>query len=375
MVETSQVTVGVPRERTPGERRVALVADTCGKLVKAGYRVLVESGAGEGSGISDTTYKEKGAEIVASASSLLQQTDVLLKVRPPLDEEIPLLRENSVLIAMLDARSNTPLLEKLAARHVTAFSMELMPRITRAQVMDVLSSQSSLAGYKCVLEAAVRLPKIFPMMMTAAGTLPPARVFVIGAGVAGLQAIATARRLGGVVEAYDVRPAVKEEVQSLGGRFVELALESKDLADKGGYAKAAGEEFLQKQRELMTKHCAHSDVVITTALIPGKKAPVLVTAEMVAAMKPGSVLVDLAAEQGGNCPLSKPGEDVIVGGVTIVGMKDVASGVSSHASLAYARNVCAYLLHLTKDGRVALDLEDELTSAPLATHEGKVTVK
>lgn len=363
----------VLKEAAAGEKRVALVPETVARLVKQGFAVGVEPGAGSGAGFPDAEYAAKGAAVGGAAPELLGSADVLACVRPPAASALAALKPGAVVIGMLAPYQNAETLRALAARNASAFSLELLPRITRAQSMDVLSSQSSLAGYRCVLEAAIRLPKIFAMMMTAAGTLSPARVFILGAGVAGLQAIATARRLGAVVEAYDVRPAVKEEVQSLGARFVELPLETKDLADSGGYAKAQGEDFLRKQRELMMKHVSQADVVITTALIPGKKAPVLVTEEMVAGMRPGTVLIDLAAEMGGNCPLSKPGEDVVVGGVTIVGMKDVLSGVAQHASIAYARNILAFLQPLApKDPTVVIDRADELVAATLVTHEGRV---
>ncbi len=365
--------ITVLKEAVGGEKRVALVPETVAKLVKAGFAVAVEPGAGAAAGFTDAEYAAKGAEVGGTAATLVPAADVLLAVRAPSDAVVGALRSGTVVIGMLAPFQNAEVLKRLADRGASAFSLELLPRITRAQSMDVLSSQSSLAGYRCVIEAAMRLPKIFAMMMTAAGTLSPARVFILGAGVAGLQAIATARRLGAVVEAYDVRPAVKEEVQSLGARFVELPIETKDLADSGGYAKAQGEEFLKKQRELMQKHVSQADVVITTALIPGRKAPVLVTEEMVQAMKPGTVLIDLAAEQGGNCPLSRAGEDVIVGGVTIVGMKDVLSGVAQHASIAYSRNLASFLASLApKEPVVTIDVADELVAATLVTHEGRV---
>lgn len=367
------MTIVVLKESAGGEKRVALVPETAAKLVKQGFAVAVEPGAGERAGFTDAEYAAKGAAVGGAASALAARADVLLSVRPPDAASIAALKPGAVVVGMLAPYQNGPVLESLASRKASSFSLELLPRITRAQSMDVLSSQSSLAGYRCVLEAAIRLPKIFAMMMTAAGTLSPARVFILGAGVAGLQAIATARRLGAVVEAYDVRPAVKEEVQSLGARFVELPLETTNLADSGGYAKAQGEEFLLKQRELMQKHVSQADVVITTALIPGKKAPVLVTEEMVKGMRPGTVLIDLAAEMGGNCPLSKPGEDVTVGGVTIVGMKDVLSGVAQHASIAYSRNLHAFLQSLApKEPAVRIDTADELVAATLVTHEGRV---
>jgi H+-translocating NAD(P) transhydrogenase subunit alpha len=361
--------VGIPRETAAGERRVALVPDLVAKLTGAGLEVLVEPGAGQAAGFLDASYAEKGARLAADA---LSQADIVLKVQPPTDAEISCLKEGATLIGLLQPYASAAAMKALAARKVTAFSMELLPRITRAQPMDALSAMSTVSGYKAVLIAAERLPRFFPLLMTAAGTLTPARVFVIGAGVAGLQAIGTARRLGAVVEAYDTRPAVKEQVESLGAKFAELALETADAQDKGGYAKAQSEEFYRKQREFMGRLIAAADVVITTALVPGQKAPVLITEEMVQGMRPGSVIVDLAAEQGGNCALTEPGREVVKHGVLLVGPLNLPSSVPFHASQMYARNVTSFLGHLVKEGRVQLDLADELTRGPLVTHEGEI---
>jgi H+-translocating NAD(P) transhydrogenase subunit alpha len=361
--------VGVPKEAVPGERRVALVPDLVPKLTQAGLEVLVEPGAGAAAGFPDPAYADKGARLGAD---VLAAADVLLKVQPPSPEEVGRIKEGATLISLLQPYGNAAGIRALAGRKVTAFAMELMPRITRAQPMDTLSAMSTVAGYKAVLIAANHLPKFFPLLMTAAGTLTPARVFVIGAGVAGLQAIGTARRLGAVVEAYDTRPVVKEQVESLGARFVALGLEAKDAQDAGGYAKAQSEEFYKQQQEMMAKSVAAADAVITTALVPGKRAPVLITAEMVRGMRPGSVIVDLAAEQGGNCELTEPGKDVVRDGVVICGPVNLPSTVPLHASQMYARNVTAFLAHLVKDGKVQLDLNDELTRGPLVTHQGEV---
>jgi NAD(P) transhydrogenase subunit alpha len=359
----------VPKETTPGELRVALVPDLVPKLVKAGLTVLVQSGAGSQAGYPDSVYLEKGARVQAQG---IEGADVVLKVQPPSATEIGNLKEGATLIGFLQPYSNAGGLQGLAARKVTAFAMELMPRITRAQSMDALSAMSTVSGYKAVLIAAGRLPKFFPLLMTAAGTVTPARVLVIGAGVAGLQAIGTAKRLGAVVEAYDTRPVVKEQVESLGARFVELELETKDAQAATGYAKAQSEEFYQKQRELMSRCVAAADGVITTALVPGKRAPVLITEEMIKAMRPGSVIVDLAAEQGGNCALTEPGQEVVRHGVVISGPLNLPSTVPFHASQMYARTVTNYLAHLLKDGSLHLDLTDELTRGPLVTHQGEV---
>jgi NAD(P) transhydrogenase subunit alpha len=361
--------VAVPKEIVSGEHRVALVPEAVQRLVQAKLTVGVETGAGNAAGFLDKSFAEKGAEI---QKQVLDRANIVLKVQPPTADEIARIPEGATLIGLLQPYFNTQGIQALAARRISAFAMELMPRIARAQPMDVLSAMSTVAGYKAVLLAAARLPKFFPLLMTAAGTLTPARVLIIGAGVAGLQAIGTARRLGAVVEAYDTRPVVKEQVESLGAKFVELALESKDAQDKGGYAKAQSEEFYRKQQEQMTLHVAAADVVIPTALVPGKRAPILITEAMVDAMRPGSVIVDLAADQGGNCAATRPGEEVVRNGVTILGPLNLASSVPFHASQMYARTVSSFLLHLVHEGQIRLDLADELTRGPLVTHQGEI---
>ena len=362
--------VGTPKESAPDERRVALVPDTVTRLAQAFLEMNVESGAGAAAYITDDAYRQAGAQIVENAPALLGEADAVLKVEAPTVGEVNLIKSGAVLISFLQPATQGDIVRALAKQGVTAFSLELVPRISRAQSMDALSSQASVAGYKAVLMAAGRLGKFFPMMMTAAGTIPPARVLVMGAGVAGLQAIATARRLGAVVSAYDVRPAVKEEVQSLGATFIELALETQE--GEGGYAREQSEEFLRKQRELIGEHVAKSDVVITTAAVPGRRAPLLVTGEMVKGMRPGSVIVDLAAETGGNVELTQVGKDVEVGGVTIIGTRNVPSTMPLHASQLYARNVANLLLHLVKDGAIVLDFEDEITKGCCVTHGGEI---
>ena len=364
------VKVATPRETAEGERRVALVPDTATKLVGAGLQVAIQAGAGESAFLTDAMYEQAKATVVADPPSLLADADAVLKVQPPSATETKLLKKGAVLISFLQPATQGDIVRALGAQGVTAFSLELVPRISRAQSMDALSSQASASGYKAVLMAAERLGKFFPMMMTAAGTVAPARVLVMGAGVAGLQAIATARRLGAVVSAYDVRPAVKEEVQSLGATFIELPLESQE--GQGGYAREQSEEFLRKQRELIGEHIGKSDVLITTAAIPGRRAPLLVTGEMVKGMRPGSVIVDLAAESGGNVELTKPGEEIDVNGVSIVGIRNVPSTMPLHASQLYARNVANLLLHLVKDGALNLDFEDEITKGACVTHGGEI---
>jgi NAD(P) transhydrogenase subunit alpha len=361
--------VSVPKETVPGEQRVALVPELVPRLTEAGLEVAVQSGAGELAGFFDEGYEAKGAQLEAE---VFHKADILLKVQPPTINEISRMKEDSVHICFLQPYTNATAITALAAGQITAFSMELMPRITRAQQMDALSAMSTIAGYKAVLIAASRLPKFFPLLMTAAGTVTPARVFVIGAGVAGLQAIGTAKRLGAVVEAYDTRPAVKEQVESLGAKFAEMGLAAKDAEDKSGYAKAQSEEFYQKQQEMMFKYVAAADVVIPTALVPGQRAPILITEEMVRGMRPGSVIVDLAAEQGGNCALTEPGREIVRHRVVIIGAINLPSTIPFHASEMYARTVTSYLVHLLKDGRLHLDLEDELTRCPLVTHQGEV---
>jgi len=361
--------VGVPKETAPGERRVALVPDLVPTLTEAGLEVVLEPGAGAAAGYPDPSYQEKGARL---EPEVFDKADILLKVQPPDLDQVDRLAEGSTLIGLLLPYTNTAGIKALAARRVTAFSMELMPRIARAQSMDALSAMSTVAGYKAVLLAAAGLPRFFPMLMTAAGTLTPTHVLVIGAGVAGLQAIGTARRLGAVVDAYDTRPAVKEQVESLGARFVELPLETKDAEDKSGYARSQSEEFYRKQQELMLRCVAGADVVISTALVPGQRAPVLISEAMVQAMRPGSVIVDLAAEQGGNCALTEPGQDVVRHGVTIMGPTNLPSTMPFHASQMYARTVTSFLGHLVNNGQVKLDLDDDLTRGPLVTHRGEV---
>jgi NAD(P) transhydrogenase subunit alpha len=364
------VRVAIPKESAADERRVALVPDTAAKLIAASLEVSIESGAGAGAYFPDDAFERAGVKVVKSAEALLKDADAVLKVQAPALNEIALIKTGAVLISFLQPATQADIVRALAKRGVTAFSLELLPRISRAQSMDALSSQASAAGYKAVLMAAGRLGKFFPMMMTAAGTVAPARVLVMGAGVAGLQAIATARRLGAVVSAYDVRPAVKEEVQSLGATFIELALESQ--VGEGGYAKEQSQEFLQKQRELIGEHVAKSDIVITTAAVPGRRAPLLVTGEMVKGMRPGSVIVDLAADTGGNVELTQAGKDVDVAGVTIMGTRNVPSTMPLATSQLFARNVANLLLHLVKDGAINLDFEDEITKGSCVTHGGEI---
>ncbi len=370
--------VGVPRETYPGERRVSIIPAVIPALAKSGIEVIVEAGAGAEAGFPDAEYAAKGAKIIADRARVFGAADAIIQVLcygsndKTGKADLPLLRRNEVLIGFLRPLGELETIEGIAAAGVTSLSVELMPRTTRAQSMDALSSMGTICGYKAVLIAAETLPKIFPMLTTAAGTITPARVLVIGAGVAGLQAIATARRLGAVVSAYDMRPAAKEQVQSLGGRFVELPIEAKDAQDAGGYARAQDEDFYRRQRELLAKVVAESDVVITAAVIPGKKSPVLVTGDMVKGMAPGSVIVDLAAERGGNCELSKAGETIAAHGVTIIGKVNFASTVANHASQMYARNIAAFLQLLVKDGKLQLNLNDDIIQSTLLTHAGEV---
>ena len=370
--------VGVVKETFPGERRVALVPGVLTQLRRAGPDVLVESGAGEAAGFPDETYTAKGATIAANRQEVFDKADVIVQVRSGganpdgWSADLAALKPGKIVIGACDPLTSPEANKQAAEKGIALFSMELMPRITRAQSMDILSSMATIAGYKAVILAADNLPQMFPMMMTAAGTVSPAKVFVVGAGVAGLQAIATAKKLGAIVEAYDVRPAVKEQVQSLGAKFVEMELETGAAEDAGGYAKALGEEFNRKQRELMTEVIAATDVVITTAAVPGKKAPILVTTEMVEGMHRGAVIVDLAAERGGNCELTKPGETIVHKGVTIIGPLNVPTTIPHHASQMYAKNIVTFLVHLLDEGNIKLDLEDEITAGTLVTSEGKV---
>jgi NAD(P) transhydrogenase subunit alpha len=375
------VIVGVPRESYPGERRVALTPAVVPNLIKAGLEVVVQAGAGSLAGYPDTLYAEKGAKVLPDRAAVFAGAEVILQVLAygandvNGQEDVRLYRRDQVLIGFLRPFGAQAVVQQIADAGVTSFSVELMPRITRAQSMDALSSMANIAGYKAVLLAADTVPRVFPMMTTAAGTITPARVLVVGVGVAGLQAIATARRLGAVVSAYDVRPAVKEQVQSLGAKFVELPLETKDAQDERGYAKAQDEAFYQEQRELLGKVVAESDVVITTAVVPGKKAPLLIPAAMVQGMQPGSVIVDLAAERGGNCELTKPGHDTVVGGVTILGPINPASGVPFHASQMYAKNLLTFLQSQTKEGKFLYDMSDQVTSDTLLTRGGQIVNK
>jgi H+-translocating NAD(P) transhydrogenase subunit alpha len=368
--------IAVAREIEVGENRVALVPDTVSKLVKQGLEVWVESGAGERSFFPDAAYAAAGATIMTDSAALLGGADVVVKVGPPQEREdgrheIDLLRPGATLISFLNPLGLPQLMKRLADRQVTSFSLELIPRTSRAQSMDALSSQAGVAGYKAVLIAAAALPKFFPMLTTAAGTIAPAKVFVIGAGVAGLQAIATARRLGAVVEAFDIRPAVKEEVQSLGAKFVEVKLEEETVA-AGGYAKEVSEAAKQKTQDAIAEHVRISDVVITTAQVPGRQAPRLVTEEMVAQMRPGSVIVDLAADQGGNCAGTEAGKDVVRHGVTLIGPINLPSSMPVHASQMYAKNVLTLVQYLVKDGALNLNFEDDIVSSACVTHGGEV---
>jgi NAD(P) transhydrogenase subunit alpha len=361
--------ISVPKETIPGERRVAMVPELVAKLTAAGHEVHIQAGAGEQAGFPDHDYTAKGARLEREVAA---EADVILRVRPPDATEIATIPVNSVLIGLLEPHIDGPHFDLLAGRKVTAFAMELMPRIARAQSMDALSAMSSIAGYKAVLLAANHLPKFFPLLMTAAGTMPPARVFVIGAGVAGLAAIGTAKRLGAVIEACDTRPAVKEEVESVGATFVELGLDAAAAGEKGGYARVLTEDFYKKQQEIMSAHVAAADVVITAALVRGRKAPVLITEEVVQSMRRGAVIVDLAAEQGGNCALTEPGRDVVRHGVTILGPLNLPASMPFHASEMYARTVYNFLLHLIHGGNLQVDLKDELTRAALVTHGGEI---
>jgi H+-translocating NAD(P) transhydrogenase subunit alpha len=370
--------LGVPKESYPGERRVAIVPAVIPALAKAGLEVLVEAGAGIEAGYPDKEYTEKGAKQAASRAEIFRTADIVAQVLcfgsndVSGKDDLPLMRSGQALVGFLRPMGKLEELETLARTGITSFAVELMPRTTRAQSMDALSSMATICGYKAVVMAADTLPRIFPMLTTAAGTITPGRVLIIGAGVAGLQAIATARRLGAVASAYDLRPAAKEQVQSLGGRFVELPIEAKDAQDARGYATAQGEEFYKKQRELLGGAVAESDVVITAAVVPGKKSPVLVTKEMVARMAPGSVIVDLAAERGGNCELTQAGKTVRESNVSIIGTFNLASSVPYHASQMYAKNISAFLLNLIKDGKLQINEKDEIHRETLLTRDGEI---
>lgn len=367
--------IAVAKEFEVGERRVALVPDTVARLVKQGLEVWVEAGAGERSFFSDAAYEAAGAEIISDTPTLWGEADILLKVGIPQERdgqsEVNMLRFGAVFIGFLNPLGQPNVVQQMTERRITAFSIEMIPRTSRAQSMDALSSQASVAGYKAVLIAAAALPKYFPMLTTAAGTIAPAKVFIMGAGVAGLQAIATARRLGAVVEAFDIRPAVKEEIQSLGAKFVEVQLNEETVA-AGGYAKEVSEVSQQRTQEVVAEHVKNADVVITTAQVPGRKAPILVTEEMVAQMKPGSVIVDLAADQGGNCACTAPGKDVQKNGVTIIGPINLPSSMPVHASQLYAKNLATLVQLLTKDKMLDLNFEDDIIASACVTHAGEI---
>jgi len=373
--------VAVPKEIYPGERRVALIPQTVAALIKAGLEVAIEAGAGESANSSDKDFEAQGARVEKDRHSLLAQADIVLMVRGPGSypdfpaADLDALKEGATLISFTEPLAQPEIMKELAERKLTVFSMELMPRTTRAQSMDALSSMATIAGYKAVLAAAAAAdasPKLFPMFMTAAGTITPSRVFILGAGVAGLQAIATARRLGAVVEAFDIRPVVKEEVESLGAKFVQLELETEEAQDSGGYAKAQSEDFYKRQQELMAERIKQSDVVITTAAVPGKKSPVLISEEVVASMRPGSVIVDIAADKGGNCAVTKPGEKIVHKGVIVIGPLNIPAQVPVHASQMYAKNISTFLLHMVKEGKLELDLEDEITKGAMVAHGGNL---
>jgi len=372
------VIVGVPRESFPGELRVALTPAVIPSLAKAGIEVVLEAGAGVGAGYPDADYVAKGAKIVPQRADVFPIADIIIQVLSYGSNDksgkgdLAMLRPDQALIGFLRPLGNLETVQDIAATGAISFSVELMPRTTRAQSMDALSSMGTICGYKAVLIAAETSPRVFPMLTTAAGTITPARVFVIGAGVAGLQAIATARRLGAVSSAYDMRPAAKEQVQSLGGRFVELPIEAQNAQDARGYGTVQDEKFYARQRELLTRVVAESDVVISAAVIPGKKSPVLITAEMVKRMAPGSVIVDLASERGGNCELTRTGETVQAHGVTIIGAINLASSVPYHASQMYARNISTFLLYMVKEGKLQLNMQDEIIRETMVTRDGEV---
>jgi len=363
--------IGVPKETAADERRVAVTPDVAGRLVKTGLSVLVERGAGEAASFGDAAYGAAGATLAATAGEAFGQSDVVLKVQLPSAQEARLCREGSALVALFQPSAEREVVTQLAARKVTVFSLALLPRITRAQPMDVLSSQATVAGYKAVLLAAAATGRFFPMLVTAAGTLPPARVLVLGAGVAGLQAIATARRLGAVVSAFDVRAAAKEQVESLGAKFLEMQLGEQAEA-AGGYAKQLSEDTHRRELAFLAQQVKDADIVITTAAIPGKRAPILITAEAVQGMKPGAVIVDLAAETGGNCEVTEPGSEVRRNGVVILGPLNLPSTLPLHASQMYARNISSFLLHVARDGNLVVDFDDEIIRDTCVTHAGEV---
>lgn len=371
------MTIGVPKEISPQERRVALTPDACSALVRAGFAILVETGAGREAFFSDEDYRNSGATI-ASAEAVFGQSDIVVKLNKPQENprlgahEADMMREGALLISFLSGAGNEELLKRLADRRITVFSMEALPRISRAQAMDALSSQAAVTGYRAALIAAESLPRYFPMMMTAAGTLAPSRVLVLGAGVAGLQAIATSRRLGAIVWGYDIRTAAREQVESLGAKFLDLGIGDIDAEGKGGYARELPEEVKRRQQESLAARIKEFDAVITAAMVPGRRAPVLITKETVAGMRPGSVIIDLAAESGGNCELTEIDRVVTANGVSILGPANLPSTMPIHASQMYASNVSALLMHLVKEGKLFIDLSDEITKAACLTHDGRI---
>ena len=365
--------VGVLKEVLDGENRVAVTPQTVKDLLKSGLEVHIQAGAGESSFIADSDYENSGAKIIADASSILSNSDLTVKVATATLDEIDQLKNGSAYISFIQTTRETEAVKKLTQKNISAFSMHLIPRTTLAQSMDALSSQANVAGYKAVITGAIHLPVYMPLLMTAAGTIPPAKVLIIGAGVAGLQAIATAKRLGAQVEAFDVRPEVKEQVESLGAKFVEVASETEEGVGEGGYAKETSDDYKEKQQALMKEHISKSDLVITTALIPGKPAPLLIPSSMVEAMKKGSVIIDLAAENGGNCQDTVSGEVKNINGVTIDGTLNFPSTMQVHSSQLYAKNISTFISHMTKEGAIEIDMEDEIISGSIFTHQGKIT--
>ena len=365
--------VGVLKEVLDGENRVAVTPQTVKDLLKSGLEVHIQAGAGESSFIADSDYENSGAKIIADASSILSNSDLTVKVATATLDEIDQLKNGSAYISFIQTTRETEAVKKLTQKNISAFSMHLIPRTTLAQSMDALSSQANVAGYKAVITGAIHLPVYMPLLMTAAGTIPPAKVLIIGAGVAGLQAIATAKRLGAQVEAFDVRPEVKEQVESLGAKFVEVASETEEGVGEGGYAKETSDDYKEKQQALMKEHISKSDLVITTALIPGKPAPLLIPSSMVKAMKKGSVIIDLAAENGGNCQDTVAGEVKNINGVTIDGTLNFPSTMQVHSSQLYAKNISTFISHMTKEGAIEIDMEDEIISGSIFTHQGKIT--
>ena len=365
--------VGVLKEVLDGENRVAVTPQTVKDLLKSGLEVHIQAGAGESSFIADSDYENSGAKIIADASSILSNSDLTVKVATATLDEIDQLKNGSAYISFIQTTRETEAVKKLTQKNISAFSMHLIPRTTLAQSMDALSSQANVAGYKAVITGAIHLPVYMPLLMTAAGTIPPAKVLIIGAGVAGLQAIATAKRLGAQVEAFDVRPEVKEQVESLGAKFVEVASETEEGVGEGGYAKETSDDYKEKQQALMKEHISKSDLVITTALIPGKPAPLLIPSSMVEAMKKGSVIIDLAAENGGNCQDTVAGEVKNINGVTIDGTLNFPSTMQVHSSQLYAKNISTFISHMTKEGAIEIDMEDEIISGSIFTHQGKIT--